>query len=219
MGRSVQAVQKECDKAAQILNSFVSKEKIPKVVMSNAKGVAIFSSVRAGFGLSGSVGSGVVLARLPDGSWSPPSAFSVRSGGVGFVAGIDMYECVCVLNTEDAVKLFSGNELKLGGEIALSVGPIGGTADMKPVWTYTKSNGLYGSVALDGTSIKQKTEDNDVFYGARPTTAQILKGDVQRQVGDHLWPAGADQLMGVLRLAEGKSATSTASAEPAPAAE
>jgi lipid-binding SYLF domain-containing protein len=82
--------------------------------------------------LAGSGGSGVVVARLPDGTWSPPSAISVRSGSIGIVY---------VLNTEAAVEAYSKPEMNLGAAFALAAGPIGGTADMKelkPVWVYTK---------------------------------------------------------------------------------
>lgn len=50
--------------------------------------------------LTGNGGSGLVSSRLPNGSWSPPSAFSVRTGSVGLAYGVDVYACVCVLNTQ-----------------------------------------------------------------------------------------------------------------------
>lgn len=55
---------------------------IPKAVLQQAKGLAVFSVVKAGFVWSGKAGSGVVTARLPDGSWSAPSC--IATGGVGF---------------------------------------------------------------------------------------------------------------------------------------
>lgn len=154
--------------------------------------------------LAGSGGSGVIVARLPDGTWSPPSAFSVRSGGIGLVGGVDLYDCVCILNTQAAVDAYSKPEMKIGGTVA---GPIGGSADMKevkPVWTYTKSRGLYGGLTVDGTVIKEKPEANAEFYGSEVTAAQILQGKIEVQDGATKWPAGAEQLTEVLKLAEGK---------------
>ena len=63
--------------------------------------------------VSGSGGSGVVLVRLPDGSWSGPSSFTVTSGGFGMVYGLDVYDCVCILNTDEAVEAYSKPELSL----------------------------------------------------------------------------------------------------------
>lgn len=196
---------------------------MPKEAIIQAKGLAIFSGIRAGMYLAGSGGSGVVIVRLPNGTWSPPSAFSVRSGGIGLVGGVDVYDCVCVLNTKAAVEAYSKPEMKLGGAVALAAGPIGGTADMteiKPVWTYTKSRGLYGGMTVDGTVIKEKPDINAGFYGSKVTAIQILNGEVTAQVGATKWPAGAKQLIEVLKLAEGKSADTKVlqeiSTEPTP---
>jgi lipid-binding SYLF domain-containing protein len=159
--------------------------------------------------LAGSGGSGVVVARLADGTWSPPSAFSVRSGSIGLVYGADVYDCVCVLNTQAAVEAYTKPEMNLGGAVALAAGPIGGTANMKevkPIWTYTSSKGLYGGVTMDGTVIKERSDANADFYGLVVATAEILKGQVQVQDGESKWPAGARQLIEVLKFAEGKSA-------------
>ncbi|KAK0111114.1 hypothetical protein ONS95_001491 [Cadophora gregata] len=200
------AVGKESDKAAQILHSFIKKEKLPKAAIANAKGIAIFSAIRGGaMWVSGSGGSGVVLARLPDGSWSGPSSFSVRSGGIGMVYGLDIYDCVCVLNTDEAVEAYSKPELSLGGGVAVTAGPWNAEKhDLKPVWTYTKSKGLYGGLSVDGTAIKERKDANAEFYGKNVTAAQILQGAVDPRAGANAWPAGANQLMEVLKLAEGK---------------
>ena len=204
-------------------NKPTGKGKIPTEAIANAKGLAIFSAIRAGMYLAGSGGSGVVVARLPDGSWSPPSAFSVRSGSIGLVYGVDVYDCVCVLNTKAAVESYSKPEMDLGGAAAFAAGPIGGTADMKdskPVWVYTKSRGLYGGLTVDGTVIKEKSDANADFYGSKVTAAQILKGEVNGRDGEGKWPAGAKKLVEVLKLAEGKGADAKVlqdiSTEPTP---
>ncbi|KAM5342268.1 hypothetical protein ACJ41O_013234 [Fusarium nematophilum] len=200
-------VRKECDKAAQILKSFVDKGKIPQQVIENCQGVAIFTGFRAGMYLAGAGGSGVVVARLADGTWSPPSAFSVRSGSIGLVYGIDVYDCVCVLNTQAAVDAYKVPEMSLGGAVALAAGPVGGNVNLgevRPVWTYTKSRGLYGGLTVDGTVIKEKSDANADFYGFSVTAAQILQGEVKPQGGAGNWSTGAKQLIEVLKAAEGK---------------
>ncbi|KAF4465514.1 DUF500-domain-containing [Fusarium albosuccineum] len=212
-------VGKECDKAAQILKSFVDKGKIPHDVIASAKGLAVFTGFRAGMYLAGAGGSGIVVARLPDGTWSPPSAFSVRSGGVGLVYGLDVYDCVCVLNTDAAVDAYKKSEVSLGGAVALAAGPVGGNPilkDVKPVWTYTKSRGIYGGLTVDGTVIKERRDANADFYGSQVSSAQILQGDVGASGN---WSAAA-KLIEVVKVAEGKRADETVlqniSNEPTP---
>lgn len=66
--------------------SFVDKLVLmSKLTPSNHRsliGLAIFTQVKAGFVWSGRMGSGIVIARLADGSWSAPSC--IGTGGVGF---------------------------------------------------------------------------------------------------------------------------------------
>ncbi|KAI0117980.1 hypothetical protein GGR51DRAFT_555262 [Nemania sp. FL0031] len=100
--------------------------KIPPSVLATAKGLAIFTTFRTGLHISGAGGSGVVVARLPDGSWSPPAGFLVHTLGAGLMVGIDVYDCVCVLTTQSAVDAFARRaRVSLGGEIAVVAGPIG----------------------------------------------------------------------------------------------
>ncbi|KAK2801667.1 hypothetical protein FQN51_005211 [Onygenales sp. PD_10] len=195
---------KDCDKAAHTLQSFIDKNKIPPEAIANAHGLAIYTCFRAGMYFAGSSGSGIVIARLPNGTWSPPSAFSVRSGGIGFVYGIDVYDCVCVLNTQAAVDAYTKPEMELGGVLALAAGPMGRTAnikEMKPVWTYTKSRGLYGGLTVDGTVIREKPEVNEEVYGVGVTSGQILRGEVKAQEGEGQWPRGVEGLMTILEIA------------------
>ncbi|KAF7563959.1 hypothetical protein G7046_g88 [Stylonectria norvegica] len=49
---------------------------IPPKVISKAVGLAIFTTLRAGFNVSGATGSGILIARLPDGSKEALAAFT-----------------------------------------------------------------------------------------------------------------------------------------------
>lgn len=54
---------------------------IPKSILDRAKGLAILHVVKAAWGWSGRAGSGVVVAKLPDGSWSAPCAIAMAGAG------------------------------------------------------------------------------------------------------------------------------------------
>ncbi|KAI1377060.1 hypothetical protein F4677DRAFT_66251 [Hypoxylon crocopeplum] len=201
--------------------------KIPQSAIVNAKGLAIFTTFRTGFHISGAGGSGLVVARLPDGSWSPPAGFLVHTLGAGVMAGLDIYDCVCVLNTPAAVEAFAKPRLSLGGEVAVVAGPIGAGTSVeaalgkggKPVWSYMKSRGLYGGVQVDGTVVVQRPDANAAFYGMdKIGVDKILRGEVENPTGGSgdvggrkneglvRWPQGARQLIEVLKAAEGKGA-------------
>jgi lipid-binding SYLF domain-containing protein len=180
------------------------KGKIPSNVTANARGLTIFTGFRAGMYFAGAGGSGIVIARLPNGTWSPPSAFSVRSGSVGLVYGIDVYDCICVLNTAEAVDVYKKAEVNLGGAVALAAGPLGGNVnvgDVKPIWTYTKSRGIYGGLTVDGTVIREKKDVNAGFYGREVSSGEILEGYVEAG-----WDPRIRELLEVVKIAEGKNA-------------
>jgi lipid-binding SYLF domain-containing protein len=91
--------------------------------------------LKAGFVFSGKAGSGLVIARLPDGSWSAPSCIATGGLGWGLQIGADITDFVVVLNTEDAVRAFSmGGNVTIGGNISAAAGPIGtgGYVDVFP---------------------------------------------------------------------------------------
>jgi SH3 domain-containing YSC84-like protein 1 len=99
--------------------------KIPPKVIANAVGLAIFTTARVGFQFSGATGSGVLVARLPDGTWSPPSGIQVHAIGAGFMIGVDIYDCVCVINSKKALAAFMDTRVSLGSEVAVAAGPYG----------------------------------------------------------------------------------------------
>lgn len=112
-------------------------------------GLAIFQVVKAGFVFSGKAGSGLVIARLPDGSWSAPSCIATGGVGWGLQIGADITDFVIVLNSEDAVRAFSmGGNVTIGGNISAAAGPIGtggsvqaSLAHPAPMFSYSKSKG------------------------------------------------------------------------------
>jgi hypothetical protein len=127
-------LEKECARAAATLRAFCADpsnpdsalNSIPKRVLQGARGLAIFTVVKAGMIWSGKLGSGLVIARLPDGSWSAPSCLGTTGVGFGFQVGADVSDFVIVLNSDDAVRAFatSGN-MTIGGNLSAAVGPIG----------------------------------------------------------------------------------------------
>lgn len=184
-----------------------SMVKIPPAVLRNCAGLAIFNVLRAGAchsSLAG--GSGVIVARRSDGTWSPPSAFIVTTLGAGFMFGLDVYDCVCVLNTQEQVAAFTKPRVSLGAEGSITMGPIGSGGHVesavsktaKPMWSYMKSRGLWAGVQIDGTIVLSRSDANGLFYNERGITAQkILRGDVA-------WPMGAKPLFEVLKALEGR---------------
>jgi lipid-binding SYLF domain-containing protein len=94
-------------------------------VIRRAKGLAIITTMRTGLWASGAGGSGVLVARKEDGLWSPPSGIMLHIDGLGFLVGVDIYDCVVVINTEKALEAFTNIRCTLGGEVSAVADPVG----------------------------------------------------------------------------------------------
>ncbi|RYP53144.1 hypothetical protein DL768_001818 [Monosporascus sp. mg162] len=198
----------ECKKCGKILTSFIDPRQafgpdkvIPPQILANAKGLAILTVFKAGFIGSGRFGSGLVVARLPNGGWSAPSAIMTAGGGVGGQIGFELTDFVFILNDTHAVKTFSQQgSITLGGNVSLAAGPVGRNAEaagaaslrsVSGVFSYSKTKGLFAGVSLEGSAIVERRDANEKLYGQRYTAQQLLSGAVQP-------PPQAAPLMSVL---------------------
>ncbi|KAI9223860.1 hypothetical protein BC828DRAFT_374890 [Blastocladiella britannica] len=186
----------ECHKCAKILRQFIkagipgkgapTDQFIPPDILARAKGVAILTVVKAGFGWAGKTGSGVVVARLPDGSWSAPTAIMTAGVSFGGQIGAEITDFVVILNTESAVKAFSqAGNLTLGGNLSVAAGPWGRTAEasgtmrnLAAVYSYSKSKGLFAGISIEGSAIMERKDANEKFYGAKVSAKDLLSGAI-----------------------------------------
>ena len=192
------AMQADVDQATAIIQRFeaIPEKGIPPAVMRAAKGLAILTVTKAGFIGSARGGTGVVVARTEKG-WSGPSAIGTGGLGVGFQAGVEITEFVIVLNTPAAVEAFAkqGNAT-LGGNLSVAAGPVGRSAEagvglQAATYTYSRSQGLFAGVSLEGTAIGTRDDANEAYYGRPVPAGEILAGKVQP-------PAGARNLVAAL---------------------
>ncbi|ORY63153.1 uncharacterized protein BCR38DRAFT_345013 [Pseudomassariella vexata] len=228
-------LDKECEKAARILKSFCSDgflvpderptsplttssggtstsrvlKKIPPRIMQNAVGLAVFTSMRSGLWTSGSGGSGILLARKADGTWSPPSGLMLQTATLGFVLGVDIYDCVVIINTFTMLETFGRSKFTLGTDVSLAAGPLVSLgllendirwADLSDtVFTYVKAKGQSANVRLDGTILSHRPDENERFYGANFSIPKILAGDVNQSLPQ------LRSLSEILKAAEGRT--------------
>ncbi|KAK4159753.1 hypothetical protein QBC43DRAFT_122368 [Cladorrhinum sp. PSN259] len=223
-------LDKECDKAARILKSFCfdgfqspeseqidpnTKEptyitkKIPPRIIQNAVGLAVFSCMRSGLWMSGSGGAGLITARKADGTWSPPSGIILHTAELGFVIGVDIYDCVLVINSVQTLELFTRPNLILGEHVNLAVGPLAVVGAEEPeikwkeitdtVLTYVKARGKHQAVALDGSLVTERTNENERFYTSNVTVLDVLAGNIPKSIPE------MRPLFEVIKAAEGRT--------------
>jgi len=129
----------------------------------------------------------------------------LHTAGLGFLVGVDIYDCVVVINTQDALDAFSKLRCTLGGEVSAVAGPLGAGAMLEsevhkrqaPIFTYLKSRGFYAGVQIDGTIVIERTDENERFYGEKIPVADILAGKVRHP------PYETRGLMATIKAAQG----------------
>jgi lipid-binding SYLF domain-containing protein len=179
-------LHEDVGQATTVLERFkdMPEKGIPKAVLRDARGIAVLTVLKAGFVFSGQGGEGLVVARLGKNSWSGPSAIGTGGAGFGFQVGAEVTEFVIVLNTDEAVKAFAhGGNVSIGGDLTAAIGPVGRDlgANVLPVaavYTYSRSQGLFAGVSLQGAVIATRDGANEEYYGRKVTPDQILTGEV-----------------------------------------
>lgn len=137
---------------------------------------------------SGRIGSGLLIARLPDGTWSSPSCIGLAGAGVGGQIGLELTDFVMILNTKDAVKTFAAlGSVTLGGNISIAAGPVGRSAEasgsashrgVSAIFSYSKTKGLFAGVSLEGSVLIERRDANKKFYRRECTAKHILNGSI-----------------------------------------
>ncbi|CAI5743487.1 unnamed protein product [Hyaloperonospora brassicae] len=207
------SMDKEVAKAASILDSCfrstVSADAaIPAELIQNAAGLAFLTVVKAGMIWTGKLGTGVVVARLEDGSWSPPSGIGTAGIGVGAELGGEIIDFLIVLGSPRAVQTFKrGTQVSVGAGLDLAVGPVGRTAGasvnaggggVSGNYTYSHAKGAFAGVGLHGSTFMVRGEMNSQFYGRKVTPNEILSGQVAPP------PGSCDVLFEAIRRASGQ---------------
>ncbi|CAH0485127.1 unnamed protein product [Peronospora farinosa] len=192
------SLEKECINAADIIGNFFRNDSgasgdraIPISMLGNAHGLAIMTIVKAGFVLVGKVGTGIVLSRLPDGSWSAPSAIGTVGLGGGFQIGGEIVEVMIILGSPAAVEVFHSPQVNLGAGLDVAVGPYGRSAaaaaaisssGLNANYSYSMSKGLYAGISLLGSVIAARNDLNRKFYGQDLEASALLSGTVGQPV-------------------------------------
>lgn len=193
-----EGLQDDIDQAVTIIQRFqeIPEKSIPTAVLRDAKGLAVLTVVKAGFIVSGRGGKGLVVARTQKG-WSGPSAIGTGGAGFGLQIGGQVSEFIVILNTDEAIRAFSKEgSLTLGADVSVAAGPVGRSAEVgvtpvAAVYTYSRSQGLFAGISLEGTVVATRDDANAKYYGRAVTPQEILTGKVKV-------PAGAKKLQKVL---------------------
>lgn len=161
-------------------------QQIPDALLSRAYGIAVIPDVtKVAFIFGGRHGNGVLVVRDKLTSpWSNPTFVSLTGGSWGFQAGAQSSDIILVFTTRTGIEGIAGGKLTLGADASVATGPVGrqGSAatDMSfsaEIYSYARTRGLFGGIAVDGSVISIDRSANAALYGKSGVTAtEIFSG-------------------------------------------
>jgi SH3 domain-containing YSC84-like protein 1 len=179
------ARESQLEKATNVLNEIMDAPDrgIPHDLFEKAVCVGIVpSEIKGAFVVGGTYGRGVLVCREHgDGPWGAPSMFTLGAGSFGFQIGGEAADLVFIVKNEAGARTLVQDNVQLGGDISVTAGPVGRTAEgatdaqlHAEILSYSRTRGLFAGVSLDGAVVKQDRDDNRDLYRRKITAREIL---------------------------------------------
>jgi lipid-binding SYLF domain-containing protein len=193
---------KRLDESAAVFSEVMSApdKGIPKELLENAHCIVIVPGLKtAAFVVGGKYGKGYLSCRKGNGSgWSAPATVRIEGGSFGFqIGGSETDLIMLVMNARGEDKLLS-SKFTLGAEGSVAAGPVGRTATAQTdaqmhaeILSWSRSQGLFAGVALEGATLRQDLDDNAELYGKKLENRVIVTKGVRA-------PRAAGKLMAEL---------------------
>src|SRR5579859_1230701 len=194
-------------------------QQIPDALLSRAYGIAVIPDVtKVAFIFGGRHGNGVLVVRDKlNTPWSNPAFVGLTGGSWGFQAGAQSSDIILVFTTKAGIEGIAGGKLTLGADASVATGPVGrqGSAatDMNfnaEIYSYARTRGLFGGVALDGSVISiDRSANASLYHKSGVGASEIISGQAPAP------PATAQRFLERLAQATGTSVRTS----PAPQAD
>jgi len=194
---------KRLNEATDVLSEIMATpdKGIPQDLLANAHCIVIVPALKtAAFVVGGKYGKGFESCRKHGtGGWSAPASIRIEGGSVGFqIGGSETDVVMLVMNKGGEEKLLQ-SKFTLGGEGSVAAGPVGRTATAQTdaqmhaeILSWSRSQGLFAGIALEGATLRQDLDDNAEIYGAKLQNRAIVTGAV------HHAPKAAARLIALL---------------------
>jgi lipid-binding SYLF domain-containing protein len=136
----------------------------------------------AAFIIGGKYGKGYLSCRNKGrAGWSAPATVRIEGGSVGFqIGGSETDLILLVMNARGAEKLLA-SKFTLGAEGSVAAGPVGRTATAQTdaqmhaeILSWSRSQGLFAGLALEGATLRQDQDDNAQLYGRKLENRAIV---------------------------------------------
>src|SRR5258707_6810319 len=176
---------KRLNEAAEVFSEVMSApdKGIPQELLENAHCIVIVPGLKtAAFVFGGKYGKGYLSCRNQGrAGWAATATVCIEAGSVGCqIAGSQTALIMLVMNERGADKLLS-SKFTLGAEGSVAAGPVGRTATAQTdaqmhaeILSWSRSQGLFAGLALEGATLRQDQDDNTKLYGRKLENRAIV---------------------------------------------
>ena len=172
-------------KAAGVFDEIMAArdKAVPDAVLQKAEAIVVFpGTIKAGLGIGGHRGKGIMSARdRTNNRWSSPAFLTLTGGSFGAQIGAEQIDLVLVVMNKEGVDHLIGNEFKIGGDASVAAGPVGRGAEASTdaqlraqILSYSRARGLFAGVSLVGSAIREDEDANQRFYGRALRNREIV---------------------------------------------
>lgn len=156
---------------------------IPQDLLEKAYCIVIVPGLKkAALGIGGKYGRGFTLCRNPNSpGWGPPAAARVEGGGIGFQIGVSSSDVILLVMNERGMKKLTSSKFTVGADATAAAGPVGRNASAQTdaymsaeILSWSRSKGLFAGISLDGATLRNDIDENEIMYGQRWESKQIL---------------------------------------------
>jgi lipid-binding SYLF domain-containing protein len=160
-----------------------SDKSIPQDLLNKSYCIVLVPGLKKGaFGFGGKFGRGFALCRHSSGEgWGPPAAIRIEGGSFGLQIGFSSSDVVLVVMNERGMNKLTASKFTIGLEATAAAGPVGRDASAQTdalaaaeILSWSRSRGLFAGASLDGATLRSEIDENQVMYGQRWTTKQIV---------------------------------------------
>ena len=181
---------KRLDEAAAVFSEIMgSPDKgIPQDLLQNAHCIVIVPDLKtAAFGVGGKYGKGYLSCRNKNGAgWSAPATVRIEGGSVGFQIGASSTDLIMLVMSERGAEKLLASKFTLGAEGSVAAGPVGRTVTAQTdaqmhadILSWSRSQGLFAGVALEGATLREDLDDNATLYGKKLANSEIVTKGVR----------------------------------------
>jgi lipid-binding SYLF domain-containing protein len=156
---------------------------IPQDLLNKSQCVILVPGLKqAAFVVGAKYGRGYAMCREPRGQgWGPPAAVRIEGGSFGLQAGVAATDVILLVMNERGMKRLETSKFTIGVQATAAAGPVGRnvTAQTDALMTaeilsWSRSRGIFAGVSLDGATMRNDIDENQVMYGQRWNLKQIL---------------------------------------------